>query len=257
MAIYYENLSSNSLFHFTSSLSNLISILSNNFLPRYCLEMPNFFNENPYNTNLAYPMVCFCDIPLSKVKRHIGIYGNYGIGLRKEWAIKNNLSPVIYTRKKAKTANTIESLINWYISIQGLLSDNDKEVFRRRYTELIMHLKPYYGGMARSGRIVNRRFYDEREWRWIPELDPKLFRSHLYKDEFSDLELRRNENEKIGFFKKLNFKPDDIRYLIINNENEIDSFIYNLESIKMKFDSGTIKRLTSRIITNKQIVKDF
>ncbi|MCR9015334.1 abortive infection system antitoxin AbiGi family protein [Aquiflexum gelatinilyticum] len=257
MGSHFENLSSNTLFHFTGSLKNLTGILASTFLPRYCLEVPNFFKKIPFNSNLAYPMVCFCDIPLSKVKRHIGLYGNYGIGLSKEWAIKNNLSPVIYTRKNAKTANTIENLISWFDSIQEKLSEDDKFIFRKSYSELLMHLKPYYGNMIKDGKIIKKRFYDEREWRWIPELDPKLFRSHLLKDEFNDQNIKEVENKKIAVFRKLNFKPEDIRYLIINNDDEIDSFIQDLESIKVNFNSRAIKKLTSRIITNDQIIKDF
>ena len=56
-----SNISSNSLFHFTSKRDYLINILKNEFIPRYVLE------EIPLSKHLkrpkiesAIPMVCFC-----------------------------------------------------------------------------------------------------------------------------------------------------------------------------------------------------
>lgn len=53
------------------------------------------------------------------------------------------------------------------------------------------------------------------------------------------------------------FTPNDINFLIIDNDSEIDDFIDSIESIKNRFDSKTIKRLTSRINTKEQILNDF
>ena len=82
-----ETISSNCLFHFTNSAENLLNILENEFNPRYCLENLKFLDFSPKMTDyfeIAIPMVCFCDIPLSKIKTHISIYGNYGIGMKKK-----------------------------------------------------------------------------------------------------------------------------------------------------------------------------
>ena len=41
-------------------------------------------------------MVCFCDIPLNLAGNHRKVYGDYALGLRKEWAIENAICPVLY-----------------------------------------------------------------------------------------------------------------------------------------------------------------
>jgi hypothetical protein len=254
MATHYENLSSNTLFHFTPKLEYLESILINTFQPRYSIEDLNLYKNKVLNKPMAYPMVCFCDIPLSKLKRHIGTYGNYGIGLKKSWGRRNNLSPVIYTRKGSKTALTFEHLINWNKSINQKLTIDEQKDFSRRFSEILMHTKPYYGSMNRNDKIIKRRFYDEREWRWIPELDPNLFQSHLIETDFERIQ---HFNSKIANHRKLKFSPNDIEYLILNNESEISEFIDILEMVKVGFDEKTVKKLTSRIITKDQIQKDF
>jgi hypothetical protein len=81
-------ISSNTLFHFTDKRENLINILENEFRPHFCLENFNFFaHDMNYREGfeIAIPMVCFCDIPLSQARIHMKHYGEYGIGLSKEW----------------------------------------------------------------------------------------------------------------------------------------------------------------------------
>ena len=56
------------------------------------------------------------------------------------------------------------------------------------------------------------------------------------------------------------FGADDIKYIIISDENEINGMVRDLRNIKgaiHKYDEDTVDRLTSRIITVKQIRSDF
>ena len=82
------NISLNTLFHFTDKIENVIGILKEGFRPHFCLEDLNDFvsrDERIEYLEWAIPMVCFCDIPLSQSTNHREHYGNYGIGLSKEW----------------------------------------------------------------------------------------------------------------------------------------------------------------------------
>lgn len=87
------NISSETLFHFTGrekGKETLLSILENGFYPRYCIENLSSYNENTESQYPAFPMVCFCDIPLTRIKTHTKHYGEYAIGLKKlgEWKKK-------------------------------------------------------------------------------------------------------------------------------------------------------------------------
>lgn len=72
-----STLSANTLFHFTRTRETLINILKTRFYPRLSLEENFFFSK--MGDKIAYPMVCFCDIPLSQIKNHTNSYGKYAI----------------------------------------------------------------------------------------------------------------------------------------------------------------------------------
>ncbi|WP_072008674.1 abortive infection system antitoxin AbiGi family protein [Hymenobacter sp. IS2118] len=114
MATIKETLSSNTLFHFTKSREILTLILTNEFSPRYCLEdftMLGITEADKTALELAVPMICFCDIPLSKIRYHLSCYGNYGIGMKKSWGIKKRVTPIIYASPKSETISLIKEML--------------------------------------------------------------------------------------------------------------------------------------------------
>ena len=68
-----------------------------------------------------------------------------------------------------------------------------------------------------------------------------------------------NANRKLETDKtKLSFNANDIKYIIINEEGQINNMVKELRNIKgARYDNDTIDRLISRIITVKQIENDF
>src|ERR1700761_6509631 len=91
-----ERLSSNTLFNFSSKSEYFYKKLQDGFAPRFVLEDYSLILDPSEDFKKAFPMVCFCDIPLSQLKDHYKEYGQYGIGLTKEWGIRNKLSPILY-----------------------------------------------------------------------------------------------------------------------------------------------------------------
>jgi hypothetical protein len=56
-----------------------------------------------------YPMISFCDLPLSLAKDQFSKYGNYAIGLSKEWGVANKLNPVIYIEQNSGIAHDLKN----------------------------------------------------------------------------------------------------------------------------------------------------
>jgi hypothetical protein len=263
---YEQVLSANTLFHFTKNVDNLESILRNEFYPRYCLEdWSVVFPEVPEIQEIAIPMVSFCDIPLSQIKNHVKHYGPYALGLTKDWGIKKGICPVLYTHRKAKSAAHFKEII---INTLGGMRKHSKPEFKiisDDWSQFMQFLKLYKGRLWRDGKYLKNKitFYDEREWRFCPNIlisnkpinnRPKKF---LRKELFIQPDVIKRENIILEEY-KLSFAPKDIKYIIVERKDEILEMLNKVAEIKQsKYLPDDLKVLTTRIISMEQIAEDF
>ncbi|MBU2974378.1 abortive infection system antitoxin AbiGi family protein [Zobellia sp. B3R18] len=253
-----SNISSNCLFHFTPKRKFLINILEQSFVPRYCLENLKLSNVYQSEFSAAIPMTCFCDISLSQIGNHIDMYGSYGLGMTKEWGIEKKLNPVLYINPDSLISDSIRKLSD---SIFLDLNRDCNEISNKIYDEyinLVCFTKSYDGPFRKSDKqYKNIRFYNEREWRYVPKLnfggDAKFF---LNSREVKDEQLVKKENQKL-FKHRLCFDSNDIKYIFVKKESEIHSIIKALKKLNQRFSCEEIEILTSKIITVEQIKSDF
>lgn len=262
-----STLSANTLFHFTRTRETLISILKSGFYPRLSLEENFFFSKN--NTKIAYPMVCFCDIPLSQIKNHTDSYGKYAIGLKKDWAKEKGISPVLYTHKDSFiTKNLIENFKNVWEAIEN--SPTNVKL-SKLWEDLIYNsffIKPYEGviKIGTSCKLIN--FYNEREWRYILPKDKIIYllnkeldnthpnKAFLEEHDFNNKSLVDKIN-KINESNGLTFDLKDINYIIVEKESDILPLINDLTTIGSKYSYEDVQILTTRIISMERISEDF
>jgi hypothetical protein len=120
------------LFHFTKEQINLFDILDSNFKVSYAREKVEGLETK---REFAVPMVSFCDLKLSELKVHMGNYGNFGIGLTKEWANRNGLNPVMYINKYCPfTDNFNNSLNSVFKKLELIL----KVLFFKEFQKIIL-----------------------------------------------------------------------------------------------------------------------
>lgn len=254
------NISSNCLLHFTPKAEYLVNILRNEFQPRYCLEETALVPSKARGTLLtAIPMICFCDLSLGQIKNHIGTYGNYGIGMTKEWGVKNKLNPIIYTSQNSNLSMAITNMVEHFsLSEEKELGDVAIKL-GWEFANLCFYLKPYDGDFKRDNKIINNvRFYNEREWRYVPNLKDEIdVEQVLGLEDYENSISLAQENLKIQKF-KLEFEPDDIKYIFVKNSKEILAMVKALKEIKgEKYNVETIEILTSKILTTEQVINDF
>lgn len=120
-------------------------------------------------------------------------------------------------------------------------------------------IKPYEGKLWRDGKYTpdKIRFYDEREWRFVPKLPEEFLPRRLQKGEYIDEKKKDSANEKLGKISVLKFEPSDIKYIIVEKENEIIEIIKEIERIKRRYNDDQKKLLCSRVISSEQILEDF
>ncbi len=258
-------LSSNTLFHFTNSADKIISIIKNGFAPKFCLEelgYEMFFDmKDKSPSESAVPMTCFCDLPLSKIDNHLEFYGSYGIGLSKEWGKQKGLTPLTYIHDNSTQINYLKQLGNL---IGGAFSGTDmfdKLPMEKNPLVALFELsgfyKPYNGQMWRINKYVDKRFYDEREWRYVPFINDKDGHYRLSKEEFLNEIKRASANDTIAKNFSLEFKCKDVKYIIVNKEAEMIALFDALDSMSDTFTENEIKILKTKIISTEQILEDF
>lgn len=149
---------SDTLYHFTSQLTTLQAIITSN---EYRLNLNDVQWTSPPDadgnfTHFQYriPMVCFCETPYVFLQNHIRTFGNYGLGMKIEWAISHGIHNVIYA--DIMNPNLHASMIT------QLLRLFQNTPTPQRYPRSINdHL---------VGSIEPMIHRDEREWRFVGEV---------------------------------------------------------------------------------------
>ncbi|MFP3835177.1 abortive infection system antitoxin AbiGi family protein [Chryseobacterium sp. SIMBA_028] len=266
--------SSNSLLHFTKNLEVIIKILEDKFYGSYCIESFQYQNLSYY---LPVPKISFCDIPEETIRQYTH-YGKYCIGLSKEWGKRNQLNPVLYIERNSSIAKSFitaykgtdagvhlvnKSVEELTILFNRMKSDDslgleEKDNMNRSIEEMLdriealgkivtfgqympFYVKPYEADLIRKDETtLNYRFYDEREWCFVPS-ELQTSNEHYMTCEQFNIWREKDENRKKPLLKKvaLSFDFNDITHLIV--ENEVD--LVNLKS--------AIDKISSPLITEK------
>lgn len=237
-----DNLSSDTLFTFTSKIEYLISMLENGIYPRYIFERIPILNKTWYYTVAAK---CFCDIPLGKIKSHLNWFGNYGLGIKKQYLRENGATPVMYIHSKSHWI--IDALTKG--GIQNLQS-----------YPVLPFLKRHFGldyklNDDSTSDQKYRIFYDEREWRYIPKNNDLETSGDnlLIKD---GIEMIRQKNIKTPYSKaSIPLNPKDIEYIIINSFKEFKELKTRLREIYSMNDDYEL--MLSKILIADRIIRDF
>lgn len=264
-----SNISANTLFHFTDRQA-LMGILDRGFLPKLSAEKCLLFNNF---SDITYPMVCFCDIPLSEIKIHANKYskfdpkapkgesGRYALGMSKEWGVRNGINPILYITQ----SSPLQQQSNFFIRTGKELNDLYSKESNWKYTSYcdILYLsfftKPYKKPRCKE----NNKYYDEREWRYV--LPKKELMSRVHNTIYNDVPPYFLLNEKVSnkhwdaintYNERfaLDFNCEDIRYIIVESESDILDFVKYIRTSRFKHSADL---LTTRLITMNRINNDF
>ena len=234
------NISASSLFRFTTKFEYLKEIVTSGFGFRPLTEqiaIGSYENDPFGGTDIVIDQlhslaVCFCDLPLSQTSDHLKQYGNYAIGMSKDWAMQNNITPIRYyhaqspdqcdstTRLMLDTLcdaqhekRGVMGVLIKFLGDQGAspaeteleqLPDSVKRLLDASNELMVSWLEHYwktfnftriYEGEwtdRTTGEKCERRFYDEREWRAVGR-DSRT---------------------------RLNFKFADIKHIIVTSDAE-------------------------------------
>lgn len=244
---------SHTLFHFTKNVEFVKNILLDGFWPRYCLEDLSWYVFDV--GYVAFPMVCFCDIPLSRINEHVGFYGEYGIGVTKKWALNNKLNPVSYL---ANTSNYGQAINNLYKNVHQPDKASGSTYYENSGFDLntiLSNLKPLEGRMLLNAGPVEKEFYQENEWRIVPihkEVPPWATKD-VYENEAENIRLNNLSKEHCS----LKLSPLDIKYLFVKTDSDIPDMINFIQTKLDHYSSVDLKILMSRVVSLESISSDL
>ena len=247
-------LSADTLYNFTNRYIYFKNkLLELKFRPRFVLEDLSYIKQD---LKLAFPMVCFCDILKKDLKSHFDMYGKFGIGLKQEWGIDNGLSCLCYIPNKSSGSSnsalfqSIKSIIQSNSSLNKIDPD---------FYNIIRYLKRYEGIQTnQNGKPQVVRFYDEREWRYVPPYVKNHPNSYFFLDEqsFKDSNILNTANQYVSD-QYLGFKVSDIKILIVpDNHHKVNIINELCKDNKGDFKSSDYEELSTKIQTYLNIINN-
>lgn len=231
-------LSSNILWHQTKKDAFFKILRSKEFLYSYCIEKVFPIGGDK---GLAVPMISMSDFPFSEIANNKWAYGDYAIGLSREWGIRNRFTPVLYCNK--------ESLLYEYLTelMGNILERKDDELFIK-CLYLFANMKFVQDKLKTSRKeYTNYRFYDERENRVVPDF--RVFDDnpiYLTESEYIDYK-KEHGNSTLDFGVKFTWK--DVKYLIVNSESNVGEIQQILKRENVDYPIY--------IFTKAQVMEDF
>jgi hypothetical protein len=244
-------ISTNSIIHYTSTYKNLAAIIAEGFKIKYCFEMLYTSEHEPRGA--AHPMISFCDIPLSLSDQHFKLYGCYGIGLSKHWAKLKSINPVLYIERESDIGNLLYTLLINKEKLSGQHKDS--------ITEFIFQTKCFtknYSAPLKRGKINTEdyKFYDEREWRYIPKRSEIGNKSRSVPSKIF-MEDKNKYNDLISSY-RLTFSTLDISYIIVKETIEIPKIIELLRrTFSKSITASELDILLSKVCSTEQIMNDY
>lgn len=247
-------LSSNIIWHQTN-LDGFKAIMKSRELTcSYSLE--TFLNKDH---KIAIPMVSLSDIPLADIGEYLDQYGGYLFGFSRQWVIENGFNPVWYCEKSNSAM----------VKHKKLLFDSFKEKKEDAMTPIVTLLLYYSSYMkdiegelyvkSKNCTYSNYRFYDEREYRFVPDFDTLIRKNIapiLNEDSYKEYKVK-NGNARIDI--SIPFKLSDLEMIIVKTEKQSSGLqkAFNTKDPSLSVHVFSHEEIKQNIIgTGHQIIKE-
>lgn len=231
-------LSSNILWHQTNYTSLRKIIKGKSLKCSYSLEEV----DEILGQKVASPMISMCDLPISELSEYQGKYGDYAIGLSREWGVKNKFTPIWYYEPKSRVPQLLRKMLK-----EAVKTDSDNLL---SIIGVISFMKKMEGPLL-GHNYSKYRFYDEREVRYVPSFEYLASGGIvpvLSEDKYNNYKAAHSGKSLIE--DSLIFDWTDVRYIIVKEDKQISVMVDLLE--KLGCDNKAIG-----IFSSKQIFEDI
>jgi protein associated with RNAse G/E len=105
--------------------------------------------------------------------------------------------------------------------------------------------------MVINDEQINKNFYEECEWRFVDISEGFIFPEEISSS--SDIELHNKKTVS----NSLQFEPDDIRYILVETEDDVAEIVDFINAKLGRFTHDQLKRLITRIVVLNDLELDI
>jgi hypothetical protein len=124
--------------------------------------------------------------------------------------MSKGIAPILYAYPDSSLTSRMVSMLGHFGDEH--LPQKVRETLADDFYDMWCFIKPYEGDLWRPGGLLaDVRFYNEREWRFVPILPKEFYRYGMMKADFLKDDVRREANEKLAELSRISFEPSNIK----------------------------------------------
>lgn len=166
--------------------------------------------------------------------------------------MEKGLNPILYVSETSPLTESIRTSFRGAVKLRKDLGEDD---YINSMRHIAAFVKPIVGTMMVKDKPKRKEFYLENEWRYIAQdggIEP-----YLKRDQYDDALTRQKWNAQAEIHGKLEFSPDDVRYIFVPRDSDIPGLVDFIERKLDSHSSAKIKLLMTRITSLEHMSKDM
>ncbi len=169
--------------------------------------------------------------------------------MSQEWAMRSGLNPVVYVNPESPFTHALHAL--------AIQKKNKSKKDRAAFTYTLAHTKQINGKVRKSAKVEEDRvFYEECEWRYVPQIAPDGPVWPISEKEFRKAKIVDSINALHAQHSPLEFKPEDVRYILVEKDDEIPDMYDYIDHKLGRHSADSLKVLTTKIISVERLFRD-
>jgi hypothetical protein len=133
------------------------------------------------------------------------------------------------------------------------LSESHDHSFMTYVALILAHCKPTKGLSMVKGVEVERDYYSECEWRYLPWVESGFT---LLEEKYKN-EIRRTEANNERRNDMLKFEPVDVKYLLVKSLQDVPKLTAYINSEMADYNADVLDVLKTRVIILDEILHDY
>lgn len=245
-----SKIQADTLFTFTTQLDHIVPTIKRKMIsPRYCDEDIKYLQISKLK-KIAYPMKCFCDINMHRLEEHLQWYGYYGLAFSKAWGMRNQIQPIQYINPDSNLRKDFSTAFSAALKLDTKNELKSQLKMKNFLFHEMMFYKPYDGRMKNrnTGKIENKCFTDECEWRFIPDVTKVGFEQAYFDEAILNAGVLNEISNSMFGIPEISLKFDyaDLKYIIVKTVSDFD--VLAKEIVDFKLNTLEKHQLISKII---------